>query len=159
MTSRYARNLRALATGSAGLLGGCRCRDRLVKPWDKVFDPSLGVYGRWFAGAECNTCFNCVDRHAAKRPEAAAIIYDSPVTDRVKRISYRDLLDRRSGARRRHARPRGRKGDRVILYLPMIPEAAIAMLACARLGAIHSVVFGGFAAPELATRIDDARRS
>lgn len=127
------------------------------KPWDKVFDESLGVYGLWFLGAECNTCFNCVDRHAAKRPDAPAIIYDSPVTGAKKTISYGALLTEVQALSAVLQDFGVSKGDRVILYLPMIPEAAIAMLACARLGAIHSVVFGGFAAPELATRIDDAK--
>ncbi len=128
-----------------------------IRPWDKPFDASLGVYGRWFPGAECNTCFNCVDRHAAKRPDAPAIIYDSPITGAKRTISYGALLSEVQ-ALAAVLRDHGvEKGDRVILYLPMIPEAAIAMLACARLGAVHSVVFGGFAAPELATRIDDAK--
>ena len=157
MTSRYAETYERWRRDPQGFWADAAAEIDWVRPWEKVFDPSLGVYGRWFVGAECNTCFNCVDRHAARRPDAAAIIYDSPVTDRVKRISYRDLLDDVQALAAVMRDLGVETGDRVILYLPMIPEAAIAMLACARLGAIHSVVFGGFAAPELATRIDDAR--
>src|SRR5215207_6273792 len=127
------------------------------KPADIVFDLKAGVYGRWFVGAECNTCHNAVDRHvAAGRGEQAAILYDSPLAGVKRRLTYADLLDE---VRVLAAVLQGmgvRKGDRVILYIPMIPEAAVAMLACARIGVIHSVVFGGFAAKELATRIDDA---
>ena len=129
------------------------------KTWDKVFDDSNPPFYRWFVGAECNTCYNAVDRHVeAGRADQAAIIYDSPVTgNTVRTYTYAQLLDEVS---RFAGVLKGRgvlKGDRVIIYMPMVPEAAIAMLACARLGAIHSVVFGGFAANELAVRIDDAK--
>ena len=126
------------------------------RPWDKVFDPSAGVYGRWFAGAECNTCYNAVDRHVEHgRGDQAAIIYDSPITGRKRIFTYAELL-REVEALAAVLRDLGvAKGDRVLIYMPMVPEAAFAMLACARLGAVHSVVFGGFAAHELATRIDD----
>ena len=118
------------------------------EPAKKVFDPNAGVYGHWFVGATCNTCFNAVDRHVAGgRGAQPALIYDSPVTGGKRTFTYAELL-KDFGVER---------GDRVILYMPMVPEAVIAMLACARIGAIHSVVFGGFAANELATRIDDAR--
>src|SRR5918998_2002579 len=127
------------------------------RQWDRVFDPGSGVYGRWFPGAECNTCWNCVDRHAARRPDHTAIIYDSPVTGTQRRISYAELLGEVQALAAVLQDHGIGKGDRVIIYMPMIPEALFAMLASARLGAIHSVVFGGFAAPELATRIDDAR--
>ncbi len=130
--------------------------------WDaspaRAFDASLGVYGRWFPGGRLNTCHNAVDRHvAAGRGEQAAIIWDSPMTGRTETITYAALqgrVARLAGALA--ARGVGR-GDRVIVYMPMVPEAAIAMLACARLGAVHSVVFGGFAAAELAARIADAK--
>ena len=129
-----------------------------VRRWDKVFDAGAGVYGHWFAGAQCNTCYNCVDRHVeAGRGEQAALIYDSPVTGVKRSYSYAGLLDEVSVLAAVLASLGLGKGDRAILYMPMIPEAVIAMLACARLGAIHSVVFGGFAAKELATRIDDAK--
>jgi propionyl-CoA synthetase len=157
MTSRYAETYESWRRDSAGFWAEVAQDIDWLKPWDKVFDPTLGVYGRWFPGAECNTCWNCVDRHAAKRPEATAIIYDSPVTGTQRRISYGELLIEVQALAAVLQNLGVGKGERVILYLPMIPEAAIAMLACARLGAIHSVVFGGFAAPELATRIDDAR--
>jgi propionyl-CoA synthetase len=158
MTSRYAEVYESWRRDPEGFWAGVASSEiDWFKPWDKVFDPDLGVYGRWFTGAECNTCWNCVDRHAARRPDATAIIYDSPVTGQKRRISYGELLSEVQ-ALAAVLQDRGvEKGDRVILYLPMIPEAAISMLACARLGAIHSVVFGGFAAPELATRIDDAK--
>ncbi len=128
-----------------------------IKPWDKVLDDSRKPYYRWFPGAEVNTCYNAVDRHVkAGRGEQAAIIYDSPLTNSVRTITYSQLQDqvsRLAGALRGLGVG---KGDRVIVYMPMVPEAAIAMLACARLGAVHSVVFGGFATNELATRINDA---
>ncbi|SOH94121.1 propionyl-CoA synthetase [Monaibacterium marinum] len=110
----------------------------------------------WFADAMGNTCYNCIDRHVeAGRGTQIAIIYDSPVTNVVEHISYADLLDRVSRlAGVLHERG-VLKGDRVVIYMPMVPEAMIAMLACARIGAVHSVVFGGFAAPELAVRLDD----
>ncbi|TPQ48370.1 propionyl-CoA synthetase [Prosthecomicrobium hirschii] len=128
------------------------------KPWDKAFDAEAGVYGRWFVGAECNTCHNAVDRHvAAGRGAQAAIIYDSPLTGTKSRISYAELLASVQAMAATLVDQGVGKGDVVIVYMPMIPEAAVAMLACARIGAIHSVVFGGFASRELATRIDDAK--
>ena len=129
-----------------------------VAPWDKVFDPDLGVYGRWFVGAECNTCFNAVDRHVAGgRADQVALIHDSAITGAIAKYTYAELK-REVVALASVLKNQGvRKGDRVIIYMPMVAEAAFAMLACARIGAIHSVVFGGFAARELATRIDDAQ--
>ena len=127
------------------------------KPADKIFDPDMGVYGRWFVGAQCNTCYNCLDRHVPARGDQPALIYDSPLAGTQRLYSYRELCDEVAlfaGV----LRDLGvEKGDRVIIYMPMVPEAAIAMLACARLGAIHSVVFGGFAAHELTTRINDCK--
>ena len=129
-----------------------------TKRWEAVLDDKNPPFYRWFAGAEVNACHNALDRHVeAGRGGQAALIYDSPVTGTVKSYSYaelRDLTARFSGVLAAQGVVRG---DRVIIYMPMVPEAVIAMLACARLGAIHSVVFGGFAAPELATRIDDAK--
>jgi propionyl-CoA synthetase len=123
-----------------------------------VFDPSAGIYGRWFVGGVCNTCYNAVDRHVQNgRANQPAVIYDSPVTGTKRVFTYGDLLQEvRTLAAMLRDFGVG-KGDRVILYMPMVPEALIGMLACARIGAIHSVVFGGFAAKELATRIDDAK--
>ncbi|WP_315924793.1 propionyl-CoA synthetase [Mesorhizobium sp. SP-1A] len=128
------------------------------RPFDKVFEPKDGVYGRWFPGALCNTCHNAVDRHVeAGRADQLALIHDSAMTGTVRRFTFAELR-REVVALASVLRNQGvAKGDRVIIYMPMVPEAAIAMLACARLGAVHSVVFGGFAARELATRIDDAR--
>ncbi len=128
------------------------------KKWDQVIDMQAKPVPRWFEGGEINTCYNAVDRHVESGlGDQTAIIYDSPITNQQTKISYAELLDqvsRFAGVLKKHG---AGKGDRVIIYMPMIPEAAIAMLACARIGAIHSVVFGGFAANELATRIDDAK--
>ena len=127
------------------------------KRWDRVLDDSNAPFYEWFTGGEINTCYNALDRHCETgRGEQAALIYDSPVTGQVITYSYDELRDqvaRFAGALRQHGVA---YGDRVIIYMPMIPEAVISMLACARIGAIHSVVFGGFAAKELATRIVDA---
>ncbi len=129
-----------------------------TRRWDKVFDGAQGPYGRWFVGAETNACWNALDRHVdGGRADQTALIYDSPVTGRIQHFTYRELRDlvaRFAGALKALGVT---KGDRVLIYMPMVPEAAIAMLATARLGAIHSVVFGGFAPHELATRIDDAK--
>ena len=129
-----------------------------IEPPQRIFDPAAGVYGRWFTGGVCNTCWNAVDRHVMQgRGEQAAILYDSPLASEQRTITYHHLqvetqvlaaILRNFGVE---------KGDRVVLYMPMVPEAVMAMLACARIGAVHSVVFGGFAAMELATRIDDAK--
>lgn len=130
------------------------------KKWDTVLDRSNPPFYRWFAGAELNTCYNALDRHVENgRGDQAALIYDSPVSDggTVKTYSYSQLRDEVALFAGILAAAGVAKGDRVIIYMPMVPEAAIAMLACARLGAVHSVVFGGFAANELAIRIDDAK--
>ena len=128
------------------------------KRWDKVLDGSNAPLYRWFAGGQLNTCHNALDRHvAAGRGDQVAVIYDSPLTSQQRKITYKDLLAYvRTFAGALVDNGVG-KGDRVIVYMPMIPEAIVAVLACARIGAVHSVVFGGFAANELATRIDDAR--
>lgn len=127
------------------------------KPWDKVFDAEGGVYGQWFSGAECNTCYNALDRHVlGGRAEQIALIHDSPITGTQQKFTYAGLLAEVNALASVLQDQGVQKGDRVIIYMPMVAEAAFAMLACARLGAIHSVVFGGFAAKELATRIDDA---
>ncbi|MBT8091704.1 MAG: propionyl-CoA synthetase [Gammaproteobacteria bacterium] len=129
--------------------------------WEKTCDrvlenPSPLTY-RWFAGGRLNTCYNALDRHVERgRGEQTAVIYDSAVTKSQRKISYAELLDEVATFAGAMAANGVGKGDRVIVYMPMIPEAIVAVLACARLGAVHSVVFGGFAANELATRIDDA---
>jgi propionyl-CoA synthetase len=129
-----------------------------IKAPTRVFDETAGVYGRWFPDATCNTCHNALDRHVkAGKGGQTAIIYDSPVTGTKRKISYAELLDDVAALAAVLKAQGVAKGDRVIVYMPMIPEAVTAMLACARIGAIHSVVFGGFAAKELATRINDAR--
>jgi len=128
------------------------------KRCDKVLDGSRQPFYRWFVGGEVNSCYNALDLHIDKGcGDQPALIYDSPVTNSTATFSYRELRDKVAVFAGALARLGVGKGDRVIIYMPMVPEAAIAMLACARLGAVHSVVFGGFAANELATRIDDAR--
>jgi propionyl-CoA synthetase len=131
--------------------------DWVRPPTKALFDDNAPLY-EWFSDAQVNTCWNAVDRHVENgRAEQTAIIYDSPITHTKREISYVELRNRvamLAGA----LRAKGvEKGDRVIIYMPMIPEALEAMLACARLGAVHSVVFGGFASNELAVRIDDAK--
>ncbi|MGV7927375.1 MAG: propionyl-CoA synthetase [Spirochaetota bacterium] len=128
------------------------------RPYERVLDDSKKPFYRWFAGGEMNTCYNALDRHVlGGRAGQAALIYDSPVTGTVMRYTYRELLDRVALFAGVLGENGVGKGDTVIIYMPMIPEALIAMLACARIGAVHSVVFGGFAPNELAVRIDDAR--
>ena len=127
-------------------------------PYETVFDADQGAYGRWFAGGKTNTCFNCLDRHVERgRADQPALIYDSPITGAKRSYSYGALLDEVKALAAVLEDQGIAKGDRVIIYMPMIAEAVMAMLACARLGAVHSVVFGGFAGHELATRIDDAK--
>lgn len=129
-----------------------------IAPAEKVFDPSQGLYGRWFAGGVLNTCYNALDRHVARgRADQVALIHDSPLTNEIRKFTYAELLHETQVLGAILQEHGVSKGDRVILYMPMVPEAVVAMLACARIGAAHSVVFGGFAAKELATRIDDAR--
>ncbi|HEY1261032.1 MAG TPA: propionyl-CoA synthetase [Stellaceae bacterium] len=126
--------------------------------WDRVLDDSRPPFYRWFAGARLNTCWNALDRHvAAGRGDRTALIWDSPVTGQVARFTYREFRDEVARLAGVLAGLGVAKGDRVLIYMPMVPQAAMAMLACARIGAVHSVVFGGFAAHELATRIDDAK--
>ncbi len=127
------------------------------KPWDKVLDDSNAPFHEWFTGGEINTCYNALDRHCEEgRASQAALIYDSPVTGQNRTYSYQELRDEVAVFANVLQVNGVGKGDRVIVYMPMIPEAVIAMLACSRIGAIHSVVFGGFAAKELATRVVDA---
>jgi propionyl-CoA synthetase len=128
------------------------------RKWDKVLDDSKKPFYRWFTGAITNTCYNALDLHVAGgRGDKIALIYDSPVTGTITKYTYQQLRDRVARFAGVLVNQGVLKGDRVVIYMPMIPEAAIAMLACARIGAVHSVVFGGFAAKELATRIDDAK--
>ncbi len=128
------------------------------KSWDQVLDDSRAPLYRWFPGAEVNSCYNALDRHVANgRADQPALIYDSPVTHTVQQFTYAELRDQVAQLAGVLVNLGVSKGDRVIIYMPMVPEAVMAMLACARIGAIHSVVFGGFAANELATRINDAK--
>ena len=127
------------------------------EPWKRVLDDSQAPFYRWFTGGRLNTCFNALDRHVERRGDQLALVHDSPVTETTTSFTYRELRDlvaRFAGALRAQGVERG---DRVIVYMPVVPEALAAMLACARIGAVHSVVFGGFAAHELASRIEDAK--
>ncbi len=129
-----------------------------IRRWDRVLDDSAAPAYRWFSGGILNTCYNAVDRHvAAGRGEQPAVIFDSAMTNSQRTLSYAQLRDEIAKFAGVLVSLGVDSGDRVIIYMPMVPETAIAMLACARIGAVHSVVFGGFAANELATRIDDAK--
>jgi propionyl-CoA synthetase len=158
MTGRYEELHTRSISDPEGFWGDVASEIDWIKPWDTVLDSSNPPFYRWFKGGVLNTAYNAVDRHVeAGRGEQAAIIYDSPVTSTVQTITYAELLDltaRFAGVLRDLGVA---KGDRVIVYMPMIPQAVVAMLACARLGAVHSVVFGGFAPHELATRINDSK--
>ena len=130
--------------------------------WDRAWDSVLSTDSQgswhWFAGAKANTCWNALDRHVRDgRGDQLALIYDSPLTNSLRKITYRELLDQVALFAGALTKLGVTKGDRVLLYMPVIPEAVVAMLACARIGAVHSVVFGGFAAREVATRIIDAK--
>ena len=129
-----------------------------IEPFETVLDASNAPLYRWFSGGTLNTAYNALDRHVENgRGEQLALVYDSPMTNSVRTFTYSELTNEVATFAGALASLGVTKGDRVIIYLPMVPEAAIAMLACARIGAVHSVVFGGFAAKELATRIDDAK--
>ncbi len=158
MTSQYAQTYTAWQADPEAFWREAARDIDWIKPPTRIFDPASGPYGRWYPDATCNTCFNAVDRHVRDgRGAQDALVYDSPVTGTVQRFTYAQLLEEVStlaAVLQDHGIARG---DRVLIYMPMIPEAVFAMLACARIGAVHSVVFGGFAAHELALRIDDAR--
>ncbi|NQU60956.1 MAG: propionyl-CoA synthetase [Rhodospirillales bacterium] len=159
MTNAYDDAYRRSLDDPEGFWGEVAEDVRWIKKWDKVLDSSNKPFYRWFVGGELNTCFNALDRHVEEgRADQTALIYDSPVTGgMVRKYTYRELRDEVATFAGAMAGLGVVKGDRVIIYMPMVPEAAIAMLACARIGAIHSVVFGGFASNELAVRIDDAK--
>jgi propionyl-CoA synthetase len=154
---RYTEAFRQSIEDPTGFWGGAVPGIDWYRQPPVVLDSSNPPFYRWFSGGELNTCFNAVDRHVRDgRGDQAAVIYDSPVTGAGQILTYRQLLDqvaRFAGVLRSLGTE---AGDRVVIYMPMIPQAVVAMLACARIGAVHSVVFGGFAAPELAARIDDA---
>ncbi len=158
MTSRYDEVYARSIQDPEGFWAEAAREIDWYEPWDRVLDDSRKPFYRWFSGAVTNTCHNALDRHVeGGRADQAALIYDSPVTDTKRTYTYRALRDEVARFAGVLAAQGVVKGDRVLIYMPMIPEAVIAMLACARIGAIHSVVFGGFAANELATRIDDAK--
>jgi propionyl-CoA synthetase len=156
MVGRYAEIHARSLKDPQGFWGDVAAGIDWTRKWDRVLDDSRPPFYRWFAGGELNTCYNALDRHLAKHGDQAALIYDSPVTNTVRSYTYRQLTDEVARFAGVLAGLGIAKGDRVIVYMPMVPEAVIAMLACARIGAVHSVVFGGFAANELATRIDDS---
>ena len=158
MTGRYDEVYAQWRSDPEGFWAAAAESVHWYRRWDTVLDSSNEPFYRWFVGGEINTCYNCVDRHVEQgRGDRTALIHDSPVTGSKRVFTYaglRDEIARFAGVLRRHGIE---KGDRVIIYMSMVPEAVVAMLACARIGAVHSVVFGGFAANELATRIDDAK--
>jgi len=126
-----------------------------IEPPKTIFDATQGVYGRWFAGGVVNTCYNALDRHVDRgRADQVALIHDSPLTGSVNKITYGELLHEVQALAAIMQDFGVAKGDRVILYMPMVPEAVVAMLACARIGAVHNVVFGGFAATAVRERME-----
>ena len=158
MTSRYDDVYAGWARDPEGFWARAAEDIDWARSWDAVLDSSRAPLYSWFAGGRVNTCHNALDRHVeGGRADQTALIYDSPVSQTVARFSYRELRDRTARFAGALASLGVAKGDRVVIYMPMVPEAVVAMLACARIGAIHSVVFGGFAANELAVRLDDAK--
>jgi len=156
-TSRYAETYAQALRDPEGFWAEAARAIDWYEPAKKVFDASQGIYGRWYAGAVCNTCYNALDRHVANgRANQTALIHDSAFTGLVSSYSYAELLAEVKTLAAVLQDFGVGKGDRVIIYMPMVAEAIMGMLACARIGAVHSVVFGGFAAKELATRIDDS---
>src|SRR5258706_3553341 len=127
------------------------------RPFQKVLDYSKPPFARWFVGGETNLCHNAIDRHLAARGEQKALVWISTEVDQTRTFSYRELHAEVNRAAAMMQSLVVKRGERVIIYLPYMPEAVFAILGCARIGAIHSVVFGGFAAASLAPRIDDAR--
>lgn len=158
MSSRYAEVYEQWKRDPAGFWDEAAREVSWFEPPHHVFDPAQGVYGRWFIGGSTNTCYNCVDRHvAAGRGKDPAIIFDSAMSGASRIFSFDEVLQEVTAVAAVLQNLGVTKGDRVVIYMPMVPEAVFSMLACARIGAIHSVVFGGFAAQELASRLDSAR--
>lgn len=158
MTSQYQQDYARALSDPEGFWADAAERVHWDKRWDNVLDDSNPPFYRWFAGGRINACYNALDRHVDNgRADQTALIYDSPVTDTKATFTYAELRDLVALCAGALSDQGVAAGDRVLIYMPMIPEAVISMLACARLGAIHSVVFGGFAANELATRINDAK--
>src|SRR5437879_10128077 len=137
----YARSL----ADPVGFWGEAAREIDWIEPAKKVFDPAMGIYGRWFTGGVVNTCYNALDRHVAGgRADQVALIHDSPLTNTVTNFTYAELLKEVQALAAVMADFGVVKGDRVILYMAVVPEAVVAMVACARIGAVHRVVFGGF---------------
>ena len=158
MASRYPEVYAAWQRDPQAFWGEAAQEIDWIEPPKTIFDPNAGIYGRWFPDAVCNTCFNAVDRHVqGGRAAQPALIYDSPMAGTKRVYTYAELLEEVRTLAGVLEEFGVTKGDRVVIYMPMVPEALFAMLACARIGAIHSVVFGGFAAKELATRLNDAK--
>ena len=157
-TSLYERTYRRSLADPASFWAEAAGGINWIRPWKRILDETRRPFCRWFTGGVLNTCHNCLDRHVdAGRGDQLALVYDSPVTNSVRKFTYQELRDnvaKFAGVLRRQG---VEKGDRVVIYMPMVPEAVVAMLACSRIGAVHSVVFGGFAANELVKRIDDAK--
>ncbi len=157
MSQSFEETCRRSLTDPEGYWGELAEGINWTKRWDRVLDDSKAPFYRWFPGGETNTCWNAVDRHAeGGRGDQRALIWESPITGSARTLTYNELKDEVAtfaGVLRNHSVG---KGDRVLIYMPAVPEAVIAMLACARIGAVHSVVFGGFAAAEVAKRLDDA---
>src|SRR5436190_590391 len=158
MSEAYDRAYARSIADPEGFWGDAAEEVHWYKKWDRVLDDSRENFPRWFAGGLTNTCYNALDVHVDRgRGEQAALIYDSPLAGTTRTFTYRELRDEVARFAGALAGLGVGKGDRVIIYMPMVPEAVVAMLACARIGAIHSVVFGGFASHELAARISHAR--
>lgn len=158
MTNKYDVAFQRSLNDPDGFWGEAAENCHWFKRWDKVLDDSNKPFYRWFTGGEINTCYNALDLHIDNgRGDQTALVYDSPVTGVIQRYTFNQLRDKVAAFAGLLASKGVQKGDRVLIYMPMIAESAIAMLACARIGAIHSVVFGGFASKELAVRIDDAK--
>ncbi len=158
MSNKYDEAYKRSIADPNGFWGEAAADCHWYEKWDRVLDDSNPPFYRWFKGGVINSCYNALDHHIENGlGDQNALIYDSPVTDTIKSYTYSELRDETALFAGALADQGVRKGDRVLIYMPMIPQAAIAMLACARLGAVHSVVFGGFAANELATRINDAK--
>ena len=160
MTSRYGEVYESWRKNPEGFwMDQAAAIDWFTKP-ETAFDPDLGVYGGWYPDGITNTCYNCLDRHVAGgRGEQAALIYDSPITGAKRTISYAAMLSEVEAFAGALSDKGIGKGDRVVIYMPMVPEAIVAMLACARLGAVHSVVFGGFSSQAIAERAADCNAS
>src|SRR5215470_13012387 len=157
MISRYAETYAAWQRDPLNFWAEAAKEIDWIQAPQNIFDAKAGVYGRWFPDATCNTCWNALDRHVvAGQGARIALVYDSPLSGMKRKFSYSDTLLEVTTLAAVLQEFGVSKGDRVLIYMPMIPETVFAMLACARIGAVHSVVFGGFAPKELATRIDDA---